>query len=103
MKTLVWRSRTGEVLETVGQPQPQLREFALSPDRRRVATTVDQNPDIWIQDLIRSTTTRLTFEAQAEYIPSWSPSGKEIVYTLNGGDGAPNRLMRLLSDISKIV
>ncbi len=93
MKTLVWRNRAGEVLETVGQPQLNLREFALSPDRRWVATTVDSSPAVWIQDLTRSTATRLTFDALGEWVPIWSPSGREIVYTLSA-----RSLMRKAAD-----
>jgi Tol biopolymer transport system component len=97
MKTLVWRSRTGKALETVGRPQLGLREFALSPDRRWVATTVGEPSDIWIQDLARSTATRLTFDALGEFLPSWSPSGRELVYTLQVAGGV-NRLMRKAVD-----
>jgi dipeptidyl aminopeptidase/acylaminoacyl peptidase len=80
-KTLVWRNRTGEIVETVGQPQPGLREFSLSPDGRWVATTADEPSDIWIQDLARSTVTRLTFDPGPEYITSWTASGREVAYT----------------------
>ena len=98
MKTLVWRDRRGEVIEKAGQPQPGLREFALSPDRRWVATTVDEPASIWIQDLTRATTTRLTFAKAVpggENRPSWAPSGREISYTTSG---APYRMMRKLVD-----
>jgi Tol biopolymer transport system component len=97
-KTLVWRNRAGEALETVGQPQVGLREFALSPDRRRVATTAQEPSIIWIQDLARSAVMRLTFEGAA-YIPSWAPSGNDIVYTFSlGASGTPSRLMRKAAD-----
>jgi serine/threonine protein kinase/Tol biopolymer transport system component len=98
MKNLVWRDHSGEMIEEVGQPQPGLREFALSPDRRWVATTVDEPASIWIHDLNRATTTRLTFSNEGpggENRPSWAPSGKEISYVTTE---TPNRLMRRMVD-----
>ena len=97
-KTLVWRNRSGERIETVGQPQPGLREFNLSPDRRRVAATVGEPADIWIQDLERSTVTRLTFEPGSDHIPGWSASGREVVFTRNPGDGTLPRLVMKNAD-----
>ena len=99
-KTLVWRNRAGEIVETVGQPQPGLREFALSPDGRWVAVTVDEPPDIWIQDLARSTVTRLTFDPGPEYNTSWTASGREVAYTraIPPPTDKPNRLMLKAAD-----
>lgn len=90
MRTLVWRDRGGKTVETVGQPQPGLREFAISPDGSKVAVTVGGPSDIWIQDLTRATTMRLTFQPGVESLPNWSPSGDEIVYTAH----TPSRIMR---------
>ena len=83
--TLVWRNRAGELLETIGQPQPGMLSPALSPDGQRVAVWSNEsgNPDIWIHDLVRSTKTRLTFDEGAELNPMWSPSGGEIAYSLS--------------------
>ncbi len=80
--TLVWRNREGEMLETIGQPQPGLSSLSLSPDGQRIAVTSVEsgNQDIWIYDLSRSTKTRLTLEDGTESRPTWSPSGAEIAY-----------------------
>jgi Tol biopolymer transport system component len=78
-----------------------LREFALSPDGRFVATTAnDSDPgDIWIQDLERSTKTRLTFDAGSQSRPAWSANGREILYSVNtGGIGSKRPLMRKSAD-----
>ena len=87
-QTLVWRNREGELLETVGQSQPIMRYPSLSPDGQRVAVTSSEsgNQDIWVHDLIRSTKTRLTFDAAVERLPTWSPSGEEIAYSLVGDE-----------------
>jgi len=96
-RQLVWRARTGMVLESVGQPQPNIGALSLSPDGQRVAVTSNEsgNADIWVHDLTRSTKTRLTFEDQREAHPAWSPSGREIVYQYQG---PPHRLMRRAAD-----
>ncbi|MDA1236365.1 MAG: protein kinase [Acidobacteria bacterium] len=77
LRTLVWRNRAGELLETVGQPQ-RMTQIALSPDGERVALRSNESGsnNIWVQDLARSTKTRLTFEDRNEDTPSWSPSGQ---------------------------
>ncbi len=88
-RTLVWRNRTGDLLETVGQPQLGLNNPDLSPDGRRVAvvsTDSGGSNDIWVHDLSRSTKTRLTFDEGVEMCPAWSPSGQEIAYW-HGGPG----------------
>ncbi len=95
-QTLVWISRTGELLEAIGQSQ-EMAQPALSPDGQRVAVRSGEsgNNDIWIHDLIRSTKTRLTFDDVTEANPAWSPSGREIVYR---HAGSPNRIMRRAAD-----
>ena len=81
---MVWRDRRGAKLATIGQPQPGLSAPALSPDGRRVAVVSKESGslDIWVQDLVRSTNTRLTVDEGSERTPSWSPSGAEIIYSL---------------------
>jgi Tol biopolymer transport system component len=97
LETLVWRSRAGELLETVGQPQALIGQPALSPDGQRVAVRSGESSDfdIWVHDLTRSTKTRLTFEDVTEANPAWSPSGREIVYRIAG---LPERIMRRAAD-----
>ncbi len=89
-RTLVWRDRSGAVLETIGQPQSAMYTPALSPYGQRIAVTSGEggNRDIWVHDLVRSTKTRLTFDEGAESNPTWSPSGEQIIYWLTGADGS---------------
>jgi Tol biopolymer transport system component len=94
LRQLVWRDRAGKSQEAVGQVQPGIREFSLSPDGRKVAVTVDEPAGLWILDLERATTTRLAFGAnEGDFQPSWAPSGAELAYTLNPYP-SPARLMR---------
>lgn len=40
----------------------------------------------------------MTFDPQGEYIPTWSSSGREVVYTLGAAGGSVLRLMRKAAD-----
>ncbi len=97
-RTLAWRDRTGELLETLGQPQ-NMAQPSLSPDGQRVAVRSNEsgNFDVWVHDLIRSTKIRVTFEDVNEAHPAWSPSGQEIAYRqVDVGPG--DSLMRKSAD-----
>lgn len=63
----------------------------LSPDGSRVALMRVNNPqrstDIWIYDLRRGVSSRVTFEAAEENGPVWSKDGKTIVYTSTSAGG----------------
>ena len=87
---LVWRDRMGKVLETVGQPQEFIRSPTVSPDGRLLAVSGSDgaNQDIWIHDPVRGTKTRLTFGEGEKGEPTWSPSGREITYYWQRGDGS---------------
>jgi hypothetical protein len=56
----------------------------LSPDGRFLARcrvdTVRSNPDIWVDDLERGTTLRLTTAGDHDVMPVWSPDATEVVY-----------------------
>jgi eukaryotic-like serine/threonine-protein kinase len=81
---LLWMDREGRELETVGKAA-DFREIRLSNDGRRVVTTIAdpklQKTDIWIQDLERGTSTRLTFDPEDDYSPAWSPDDRYIYFT----------------------
>ena len=89
LEKLVWRDRSGEVLETVGQPQEGIQSPTVSPDGRVLAVAARDggNRDIWIHDPVRGTKTRLTFDVGNAGNPTWSPSGREVTYAWRQGDG----------------
>ena len=78
---LVWFSRSGDRLSTLGQ-SGQYRNLHLSPDTSRVAvqqTDERGKTDVWLFDIARNVKTRLTLEAQdGHQLPLWSPDGSSI-------------------------
>jgi Tol biopolymer transport system component len=89
---LEWFDRRGKSLGTVGDPG-LYRTFALSPDGKHVAfDRIDpQNPanagarNIWLYDLARAATTRVTFDSDWDSTPIWSHDSKEIAFASNRG------------------
>ncbi len=76
---LTWLDRNGKVLSTAGDLKAYNLNITLSPDGKRVATS--HNGDLWVFDFERGVDTRLTFEPEAEFAPSWRGDGSRIVYT----------------------
>ncbi len=78
---LVWFSRSGDRLSTLGQ-SGQYRNLHLSPDTSRVAvqqTDESGKTDVWLFDIARNVKTRLTLDAQdGHQLPLWSPDGSSI-------------------------
>jgi len=77
---LVWFDRTGNVFDRI-EGFTGSGHFAISPDRRFVA--VSRSGDIWISDLRRGVSSRLTFDPGEETSPLWSPRGDTVAFISN--------------------
>ena len=90
---LVWVDRTGQ--EEPVALEPGLYKYSrpqLSSDGRHVTIRIHGpgNEDVWIYDLARATSTRLTFDAASDTHPVWMPDGRRVVFRSTrdrGSDG----------------
>ena len=81
---LVWLDRTGSRVGSV-EDAADYSNPALSPDGARLAVGIrdstTQKRDIWVFDLARNTSSRLTFDPADDLNPAWSPDGARIAFT----------------------
>ena len=77
-RDFVWVSREGRI-EPLETESREHRAFDLSPDGTRVA--VSSLTDIWVYDLQRGGSARLTFGPEQERRPTWSPDGARVAFT----------------------
>jgi serine/threonine-protein kinase len=91
--------RTVAWIEADGSTTPlieELRDYArprLSPDGSRLTLdyrTTNPSNDVWVHDLERGTTTRLTFADITDMAPIWSPDGKRIAFGSLRDSSVPN-------------
>ena len=59
----------------------------VSPDGRRVAINRGEPADIWVYELERGTSLRLTFDVRNETLPVWSPDGQRLAFNQIQRDG----------------
>jgi Tol biopolymer transport system component len=97
-KQLVWFDRDGKQIGQVGEPA-NYGGIDLSPmeDRLAVDITANNNRDIWVVDLARSVTSRITYEPTSDWSASWSPDGKYLGYASAGRPNAPTQIYRKAS------
>ena len=75
--------RTGKLISLLPDLNPSAPKF--SPDTRHLAFFVidnqTRNSDVWVQELARGTSSRLTFNPSLDIRPFWSPHGDSIVFS----------------------
>jgi eukaryotic-like serine/threonine-protein kinase len=75
-----WFGRGGEPLQLVGEPGAYMT-FAVSRDDTRLvyARIAAESSSLWVHDLLRGVTSRLTFGAASSYYdPRWGPDGRWV-------------------------
>jgi eukaryotic-like serine/threonine-protein kinase len=88
---LTWFDRQGKVLAKLAEPA-RYNSLALSPDGKRVAvsrTNPENTPnwDVWLLDVVRNTSTRLTYEQVRATFPVWSADGSSVIFdSIRGGE-----------------
>jgi Tol biopolymer transport system component/predicted Ser/Thr protein kinase len=112
---LTWFDAQGKITGTVGE-KGTYRNPAVSPDGTRVAVTqLDRSTsggsNIWVLDIARGNSIKVTFNAGRNDFPVWSPDGKSIVFASNraghmdlylkGADGSGEERLVFKSEFDK--
>jgi len=80
-RALVWVDRQGR--ETpIPAPPRAYSQPRLSPDGTRIAVaSQDQEIDIWVWDLGRTTLTRMTFDPDFDHYPVWTRDSLRVIFS----------------------
>jgi len=83
---LVWYDRKGKRLEPAG-PSGHYLDFRLSRDEQRVAIDLLDpsvgGRQIWVLDLSRGVSSRITSETWEQFAPVWSPDAGRVAFSSN--------------------
>ena len=108
-RTLVWVDRLGTEIPIEAPPRPYFLP-ALSPDGMRISVFAnDQEQDLWLWDIGRTTLTRLTSVQGRDVLQVWTPDGRRVIFSSErdggrnlywqaaDGTGAAERLLESLN------
>jgi len=88
-RRLVWVDRKGREVGALGEVG-DYTDVRISPEGQRVAVarrdaSSGLNQDLWVLDVGRATSTRVTFDPSEEFDPAWYPDGRRLVYVTDHG------------------
>jgi serine/threonine-protein kinase len=88
--SMVWVDRQGNAT-TISEERQEFDTPRFSPDGTQLAVDVGTGPmaDVWIYDLKRGVSTRLTFGESEDIAPFWSPDGEYVGFS-SDRNGANN-------------
>ena len=79
--TMSWLDQTGKAEPIVAKPGMYYSpRFSLDGRKLAYAVEAGNGSNIFVDDFVRRTTTRLTFTQQGNIEPVWTPDGKYIAY-----------------------
>ena len=106
---VTWFSRGGKELGTVGPPAP-VGSVRLAPDGRTVAMHIADpktgTSDIWLYELSRGVSVRMTLDPGDDRVPVWAADGRSVFFrtdrkgapdVLRASVGAPGSEIELLA------
>jgi len=79
---LIWIDRAGRELSMIGEPG-YYETFDLYKDSSQLVVTktnAEGRQNLWVMDLLRNSTTRLTLEDADHTDPRWSPDGRKVIF-----------------------
>jgi serine/threonine protein kinase/Tol biopolymer transport system component len=104
LSRLHWLDRSGRDLGPV-RADGAFTAPRVSPEGDRLAVPQFDlhlgTADIFIQDLKRETTTRVTFDPTSEWSPVWFPDGRHLIFASDEGGELPDIFRLDLSDLRK--
>jgi Tol biopolymer transport system component len=89
IRQLTWFNREGQIISTPGE-HAIYGIVKVSPDGTKAAVVMNvdlrvqpPNTDVWIVDLVKGGSTRLTYDPATDTQPVWSPDGKWVAWASN--------------------
>jgi serine/threonine protein kinase/WD40 repeat protein len=83
---LAWLDRQGRRVDELPLPPGNYSTVRISPDGKRVALQLEQDEtvsDIWVADVERGTSARVTFSPARDRFAIWSPDGGRLAFHSN--------------------
>jgi Tol biopolymer transport system component len=97
---LVLVEREGRVARSIGEPQLNQADPAISPDGGRVAVSAEGTfgHDIWVHEVESGAQLRLTFDEATEIGPAWFPTGELVGFARLGDRAGQMDLLATAAD-----